>query len=126
MSESIKSQPWATDLKYDDNFMASSFYTNLSKFKDYTFTWLNELKQNKRAFAPYKVEENRDELFSFVKGVKPAKVLSLNSNYALFDDRLNNIARSFSTDNEQMKNHTFVELFFQATQRLVEEKLRMH
>lgn len=126
MHDSAKSQPWAKDLQYDDNFMAGAFYTNLLKFRDYTFTWLEELKRNKRGFSPYEIEENRDELFSFVKGVKPARVLSLNSNYALFDDRLNNIARSFSTKNEQTKNHTFVELFFQATQRLVEEKLRMH
>lgn len=126
MRDSAKAQPWAKDLKYDDNFMAGAFYQNLLKYKDYTFTWLEELARNKRAFAPYEIEKNKDELFSLVKGVKPAKVWSLNSNYALFDDRLNNIARSFSTRTEQAKNHTFVELFFQTTQRLVEEKLRMH
>ena len=126
MRESVKTQPWAKDLHYDDNFMAGAFYTNLLKYKDYTFTWLEELARNKRGFIPYEIEENKNELFSFVKGIKPARVLSLNSNYALFDDRLNNIARSFVTKNEQTKNFTFVELFFRATQRLVEEKLRMN
>ena len=125
LNESIKTQQWAKDLQYDDNFLAGTFYGNLESFRDASFTWFEELSGNKRGFAPYEMEENKNELFSFVKGVKPARVMSLNSNYALFDDRLNSIAHNLKTKNEKTKNHSFVELFFQATKKLVEEKLRM-
>lgn len=126
LKDSIKSQQWAKDLQYDNNFFVSSFYGSIEKFRDDSFTWLEELARNKRGFAPFEIEENKRELFSFVKGVEPAFVMSFNSNYALFDDRLNNIAHNLSTKNDKTKNHTFVELFFQATKKLVEEKLRMH
>lgn len=126
LNDSIKSQQWAKDLLYDENFFVSSFYGNIEKFRDDSFTWLEELASNKRGFAPFEIEENKGELFSFVKGVKPARVMSLNSNYALFDDRLNSIAHNLRTKNDKTKNHTFVELFFLATKKLVEEKLRMH
>ncbi|MGN0187831.1 MAG: hypothetical protein ACI392_08840 [Paludibacteraceae bacterium] len=125
LNDSIKSQQWAKDLQYDDNFLAGSFYGSLEKFRNASFAWFKELADNKRGFAPYEIEENKGELFSFVKGVKPARVMSLNSNYALFDDRLNSIAHNLKAKNDKTKNHTFVELFFQATKKLVEEKLRM-
>lgn len=126
LNESIKTQQWAKDLQYDDNFLAGSFYGNLESFRDSSFTWLDELAGNKRGFAPYELEENKNELFGFVKGIKPARVMwNLNSNYALFDDRLNIIAHNLRTTNGKTKNHFFVELFFQATKKLVEEKLRM-
>lgn len=126
LTDSIKSQQWARDLQYDDNFLDSSFYGYLEEFCEYTFTWLQELAHNKRGFAPYEMEENEKELFSFVKGVKPAKIMSFNSNYALFDDRLNTIAHQLVSKKGENKNHTFVELFFLATKKLVNEKLRMN
>lgn len=126
LHDSIKSQQWAKDLQYDNNFIVSSFYGYIEKFCEYSFNWLEELARNKRGFTPFEIEENKGELFSFVKGVQPAFVMSLNSNYALFDDRLNNIAHNLRTKKGKTKNHTFVELFFQATKKLVEEKLRMH
>jgi hypothetical protein len=125
MKDSVKSQTWAKDLAYDDNFLASPFYAKLQLMEKAFYTWLEELARNHRGFSPYKLEENPGELFSLVKGIDPAKVWSLDSNYALFDNRLNSIASSFKTDKGDAKDNNFVELFFQATKKLADEKLRM-
>ena len=62
-------------------------------------------------------------MFEFVHGINPAKVASLDSNYKLFDNRLNKHV------NDAMKaksaEQQFVELFYRATNQLIEEKLKI-
>ena len=126
MDNSINSQPWAKDLHYDENYLNSSFYGSLSSLHDRMFEWLKEMAQNKRAFAPYELEENEQELFKFVNGVSSRKLWwRFDSNYALFDSYLNGKAKGFSVKTGGSENQNFVELFYQVTQKLVEDKLNM-
>jgi hypothetical protein len=119
------SQPWAKDLKFDSNFLNSAFFkTELSDIKKAYLEWLSEMSNNDRAFAPYDLSENKNHVFSMIKGEKPASVRTLASNYALFDGILNkkqgNIQRGAS------KEHIFIELFYSAIDELVKSKFRLH
>ena len=62
-------------------------------------------------------------MFEFVHGIKPAKVTSLDSNYKLFDNRLNKHIKDAL--NAQSAEQQFVELFYRATNQLIEEKLKI-
>ena len=66
--------------------------------------------------------EKKNDLFSLVKGKKPAKLNTFASNYALFDARLNKLQLSLS--NDARKEQKFVELFYNATEKLVTEKFK--
>lgn len=117
-------QPWAKDLKYDRNFIRSSFYnTYLCDFKNAYMEWLEEMNNNTRAFTPFNLIENKNDLFSFVKGEKPAPVFSIDSNYALFDRYLNKKSSKISRDSS--KENIFMELFYMAIDELVHDKYRL-
>ncbi|MBR0500646.1 MAG: hypothetical protein IJJ72_06585 [Bacteroidales bacterium] len=118
-----KSQPWAVDLHFDDNFFHSDFYGDLEKYVDYLMEWYKEMEDNSRGFAPFQLNVDSKHLFHMVKKLDPAKLPTFNSNYALFDSVLNKEAKSLTMDNNP--GERFVELFFRATDTLTEKKLRM-
>jgi len=119
-----QNQPWAIDHKFDDNFIHSTFYnSDLTAFRDDFLEWLTEMSTNKRAFQPFDLSEKKSDVYSLVKGTKPAKVLKFASNYALFDDTLNSLQKKIKTD--AGKESCFIELFHNATTQLVKNKLRM-
>ena len=121
--ESSKKQPWAVDLMFDDNFLQSDFFQNLKRYVLDAREWLTEMSNNTRGFSPFRFDIESRNLFSMVLGVEPAKVVSMNSNYALYDTVLNKEAKKVSMD--LCPQERFVELFYRATARLVESKLRM-
>lgn len=121
--ESSKKQPWAVDLMFDDNFLQSDFFQNLKRYVLDAREWLTEMSNNTRGFSPFRFDIESRNLFSMVQGVEPAKVVSMNSNYALYDTVLNKEAKKVSMD--LCPQERFVELFYRATARLVESKLRM-
>jgi hypothetical protein len=121
--ESSKKQPWAVDLMFDDNFLQSDFFQNLKRYVVDAREWLTEMSNNTRGFSPFRFDIESRNLFSMVQGVEPAKVVSMNSNYALYDTILNKEAKKVSMD--LCPQERFVELFYRATARLVESKLRM-
>ena len=124
-------QPWAVNHGFDNSFLGSQFYSNLTKFRggkgspkdDGIFEWYKEMENNVRSFAPFVLEEHKGDLFSFVNGITPARIISLGSNYALYDSVLNSEAQKLPKDTESAQ--CFVELFYRATENLVQRKLRM-
>ena len=108
---------------FDDNFLQSDFFQNLKRYVLDAREWLTEMSNNTRGFRPFRFDIESRNLFSMVQGVEPAKVVSMNSNYALYDTVLNKEAKKVSMD--LCPQERFVELFYRATARLVESKLRM-
>jgi hypothetical protein len=127
MNEQIRhsrKQPWAIDLKFDDNFFHSSFYqSELSDMREAYMKWLEEMSANRRSFTPYDLREKKADVFSLLKGVKPAKLMTIKSNYALFDDVLN--TEQTRVKRHAGKSHCFLELFYTATEKLVKSKYRI-
>ena len=119
-----KGQPWSIAHGFDDNFLNSAFFqTELSDIKTAYLEWLTEMSNNRRAFAPFDLREKKNDLFSMIKGEKPARVASFKSNYALFDDKLNGIQDKIKRD--ASKEHIFIELFYSAIDKLVNSKFRL-
>ncbi len=125
-SSSYKGQPWAKDLNFDDNFSHSPFYNEIKEFGNGYLIWLKELALNERKFEPFEITIPENELFSLVQNIEPAWVACLDSNYDLFNNRLNKCAKSHIAHSDSDKNNNFVQLFYEATKILVEEKLRMN
>ena len=116
-----KGQVWTKGkCPFDMSFFKNSFFQTLLSIKDAYLQWLEEMKNNHRAFIPFLLEERKNDVFGLVNGVVPRKILSLNSNYALFDARLNAIEPKIANNLEAEER--FIELFYQATERLVTEK----
>lgn len=119
-----KHQPWARDHGFDDSFFNSSFFQNdLTDVKQAFLDWLFEMSNNNRAFSPFDLRVKKNDVFSMIKGEVPAKVLSLKSNYALFDDRLNE--KQTKVKRDASKEHIFIELFYFAIDELVKSKFRL-
>lgn len=118
---SSKDQAWAKGKRpFDENFFKSSFYVHLSVMKNAYLQWLQELASNQRGFAPFELAEMKKDVFGLVKGTIPAKLMILKSNYALFDYRLAGIEPKIS--NNLTTEARFIELFYQATEKIVTEK----
>ena len=118
---SSKDQAWAKGKRsFDENFFKSSFYAHLSVIKKAYLQWLQELAYNQRGFAPFELAEMKKDVFGLVKGIVHSKVMTLKSNYALFDYRLSGIEPKIS--NNLNVEARFIELFYQATEKLVNEK----
>lgn len=122
--DSYKSQPWAIDHKFDNNFLSSPFYkSELKDFRTAYLQWLNEMASNIRAFKPFDLREKKDDVFSLIIGEQPAKIMSLKSNYALFDHCLNTKQGKLKTDGTP--EQIFLELFYNAISELVKSKFRI-
>ncbi|GHT02199.1 hypothetical protein AGMMS49525_05320 [Bacteroidia bacterium] len=122
--DSYKSQPWAKDHKFDDNFLHLPFYkSELKDLREAYLQWLAEMANNVRAFKPFDLREKKSDVFSLITGEQPAKIMSLKSNYALFDDYLNTKQGKLKTDGSP--EQIFVELFYNAIDELVKSKFRI-
>lgn len=119
-----QSYPWAKNKKFDDNFYSSDFFTKVKVFNDQVFNWFEEMSSNNRSFTPYQLKGNKNELFEFVKGVKPAKLMTFDSNYDLFNSYLNKTEKELG-NGDMSKEESFVELFYRATENLTKDKLNM-
>ena len=97
---------------------------NVNEYNSYNLMLLikdlQELAYNQRGFAPFELAEMKKDVFGLVKGIVPSKVMTLKSNYALFDYRLSGIEPKIS--NNLNVEARFIELFYQATEKLVNEK----
>ncbi|MCB9018132.1 MAG: hypothetical protein H6544_05980 [Prevotellaceae bacterium] len=123
ISDSRK-QAWSIDNKFDDNFYNQTFFnTYLSDFVNDYMLWLQEMGSNNCAFCPFELDEKKNNLFSLVKGVKPAKVMSFDSNYALFDGYLNSVQKSLNKGTNH--EHLFMEMFYKATEKIIENKIKL-
>ena len=130
-------QPWSKDRQLDSTFFNSDFIRNLKRnILDQYRHWLAEMDAQDRKFTPFTfpysydrndeivVEKGRtDRVFDLVKGVKPRKLFTTDSNYYLFDNRLNGTRGNSRSGSKEQQ---FMELFYLATKRLANEKLNIN
>ena len=105
-----------------DNFKdlyTSQFMSNLRNFTNLFVGWLDEMKKNKRSLDLFNLNSN-GKPFEIVTGRQPKKIRSLKSNYDLVTARLNSAIKKCQSKGDEDK---FLEMFFNATSRLFEEKL---
>lgn len=118
-----KHQPWAIDNKLDQNFFTGQFYADVRSIHQYYLEWLREMDDNKRSFKPFD-EDKVAPLFDIINdGVAPRKLFCLSSNYVLVDNILNERWKNWN--NAASKEQKFMELFYRATDKLVEDKYNM-
>lgn len=111
-------QSWAKLIKFDSAFLHSQFIKEVSAMQHDFIGWLSEMDDNKRRFSPFELSNTKIGLFEIVKGKIPKKLMTLKSNYALYDDVLNKQSVSAASKKEQQ----FMELFYKATNELVDKK----
>ncbi|MEO0330674.1 MAG: hypothetical protein AAF223_03165 [Bacteroidota bacterium] len=125
LSQTLGKQPWTNRKKPPINkaFTYGSFYQNhLSPFNEQFGTWLKELRQNKRAFAPFSLSEKTSSgLFDTVRGIEPQRHWSpfARDNYVLYDEELNRAERGVGSLPVEQK---FMRIFYEATNALVNRK----
>lgn len=123
--EQIAGQQWSRDHGLDRNFFDSDLVRELKELQEDYERWLHEMEQNQVGFAPYTWEGKG--LFEIVNGMQPTRSFwshlgRRKDNYELFDMRLNEQKTSNNSDTKEQK---FMELFYQATEKLLREKLNM-
>ena len=116
------SQPWAIDRNLEKTFFENDFVSTLRKIQKEYLNWLYEMTQQQRAFTPFNLHRDSNRVFDLVKGITPRKLITFDSNYLLFDNRLNKVGgESKSGEKEQQ----FTELFYLATEKLVKDKFNI-
>jgi hypothetical protein len=118
-SDSCRAQPWAKKRSFDHTFFSSSFCKDLKSFQDIFMQWLKEMETHDRKFTPFELKCDSRHVFDLIRNKKPRKIMTLATNYALFDDRLNAISPA---GNEELQ---FVELFYKATESLIKDKFNL-
>lgn len=115
-------QPWAIDNGLDENFFSSDFYKKFTRVLEDYHDWLEEMDNNARSFKPFN-ENSIRPLFGLIDGVNPRKRGFLRTDYAAFDHVLNN-AQHYG-DSAASKEHKLMEIFYRATEELVEQKFNI-
>lgn len=96
----------------------SSFMIQIKDFCQKYKDWLNEMKLNKRSLDLFNIQCGK-KAFDIVTGIKPAKIVSLKSNYSLVADRLNSKVKKCKSKTKEDK---FLEMYYLGTQQLFKEK----
>lgn len=115
-------QPWVLDRKLDNNFFDGEFVSSLKDLQRDYLGWLSEMAGQQRAFTPFSLHNDPNRVFDLVKGVSTRKVFSFESNYKLFDNRLNGTKGESKTGEKEQQ---FMELFYLATEELVKQKFNI-
>lgn len=114
---------WNKNYKFGErNFFKSDFYNDVVTMLDWYIEWLQELSDNSRSFSPFELDATGDNIFSIVKGISPRKsgIFGLGKdNYELFTSKLNAYDRK---DQNNELESLFMELFYNTTNNLIEEK----
>jgi hypothetical protein len=119
---SFISQPWAKDRSIDKTFFHGDFINTLKRLQQGYIDWLKEMETQQRAFTPFNIHNNSNKVFDLVKGIAPKKLFTtLDSNFKLFDNRLSK-QTSVKTGEREFQ---LLEIFYLATQHLVEEKFNI-
>lgn len=115
-------QTWISDEpNYNQQVLSGNFYADLMSYIAFYKSWLAEMADNKRSFAPYVLEENRGDVFGFIRDVQTKKVWSTKSNYDLYNHYLNAISKSRLEQNHP--EGKFIAHLYKATQALVKDKI---
>lgn len=106
----------------DDTFLTSDFYYSICKFNVYFEEWLNELRNNKRAFNPFELNPTTDEIFNYINNIAPKKDGFFESkNFERYIVELNKVKPKLSIPEI---NQNFISLFFNATSNLIKNKFK--
>ena len=125
--------PWAESIQVDESFLNGKFYDiNLKNIRKHFNDWLNELaKENNPAytqgnyFIPFK-NTSPKQIFDMVDGNVPTKGFF----FGIFDEKgfkaFDKVANEISKSNVMPGNpeESFMELFYNTTEQLVEEKFK--
>ena len=123
--DSYPGQSWAKKHNIDDVFVKNPYFqSDLSNVKNGYISWLTEMANNSRAFEPFDLQKPKDRLFELIKDEIPTLDTGWfkKNNYELFDATLNKLQVK-GDHSKPFRN--FVELFFQATEKLVNLKFGM-
>ena len=119
----ILKQQWSRVYGLDRNFFDSDFISDLRYIQADFISWLKEMESNKIGFAPF--SWNNENLFDIVNGVTPTKSffsVFKKGDYEQFDEMLDHKKASNPSG---AKEHNFMELFYQSTFDLVQNKLNI-
>ena len=124
LDDAANRQPWTNRRapRIDASFLSSSFFQNhLTGFNHHFDNWILELRNNRRAFAPFNVPVDTRNLFEFINEVHPKRhwnPLQMD-NFVLYDDALNRAERQVASPSVEQK---FMSTFYEATRALSEKK----
>jgi len=114
-------KPWVKDRDLKDLF-GQEYCDTLKEVQQEFLHWLGEMTVQDRKFKALKLHKDSDRVFDLIEGSEPKKVISLDSNFKLFNNRLNGQGGKSKTGEKEQQ---LMELFFLATQQLVKEKLNI-
>lgn len=116
------SKPWVKDRNEMSKLFDKSFFEELKKLHENFIEWLTEMGDQDRKFKVLKLHTDKNRVYDILEGKEPKKVWVIDSNFELFNNRLNNQKgeETKNASSEQM----LLELFYLATAQLVEEKLK--
>ena len=102
------------------SFYEGAFVQNIKSFVSAYTEWLIEMKENVRSLDLYKIESGSHP-FDIIPNTTPKSVHSIKKDFYLFYDRLNSAAQKINRS--QSTETDFLKMFYQATDRLVSEKI---
>lgn len=102
------------------SFYEGTFVQNIKSFVSAYTEWLIEMKENVRSLDLYKIESGSHP-FDIIPNTTPKSVHSIKKDFYLFYDRLNSAAQKINRS--QSTETDFLKMFYQATDRLVSEKI---
>lgn len=103
-------------------YTKSEFFQNIMSFNSEFTIWLNEMKNNLRAFEPFELNPTSNEIFKYINHIEPKKDgfrLVPIKNYDKYIAVLNKVN---TTMNSSEINNKFISLFYKGTKALIEEK----
>jgi hypothetical protein len=106
----------------DLGYTKSKFVQKIISFNSDFIIWLNELKNNQRAFEPFELNPTNQEIFKYINKIEPKKdafVLFPVKNYDKYIAVLNKVNRNITSTEINKK---FISLFYKGTKTLIEEK----
>lgn len=112
---------WAKELKIK-SLLGSAYYNHLDQFFTQYNDWLREMSQNQRGFSPFKFNVSDANLFEFINGYKAESSIfdKGGKGYGRFDYILSKTDKD--VDNKVSGNARFNELFYLATEQLINSK----
>lgn len=122
-SDDYLRQPWAKDRLLDRTFFDGEFVKILKRdiLKQYLL-WINEMTNQDRKFTPFEIHTDKNRVFDLVKGINPRRLMVLDSNYDLYNRYLNKLSERVRTGEKEQQ---FMELFYHATKKLIEDKFNI-
>lgn len=115
-------KPWTKDRQMDDTFFNTDYVKALKRFQDQYQGWLHEMTTQDRQFCPFLLHEDKSRVFDIIKGCRPKKLFTTDSNYDLFTNKLNALKKDVA---QGSKEQQLMDLFYSATETLSKEKLNI-